>query len=497
MKFRLQSSILAFSTAFAVTFCLFASASAQTQPTITDIGALGANVSSGLAINAYGEVTGFSTTAADAAHHAFLYEPSKSNLKDLGTLGGSISEGAGINASGEVTGYSTLPGDTVTHAFLYSGGKMKDLHTLGGSYSRGTAINGSGEVTGISTLAGDTVVHAFLYSAGTMKDLGTLGGTRSGASSINDVGEVTGWSTLSADDGLVHAFLYSGGTMKDLGTLGTPNDGSNSWGVAVNQFGQVAGAAETGALFDTGWGWWDPITHAFLYSSGTMTDLDLSNFSYFETFYSCSTGINDFGAIVGGLGCYPYSDTFLYTPDTGALHLGSLLPDCSDPGVGGCIHWYILIPNAINDGDQITGYGFNSNLQTALLLSPVTNSLSNFQAKLQIIGKGETHFHLTGSFTLGTDSNGADPLTQQVLLQLGSLPIPIQKGLFKKASNGEYVFQGVLGAAAVDFRIKPVTSTSFMFKVQGRTGTPFRVTNPARFILMIGNNKTMGTLPWK
>jgi hypothetical protein len=84
-----------------------------------------------------------------------------------------------------------------------------------------------------------------------------------------------------------------------------------------------------------------------------------------------------------------------------------------------------------------------------------------------------------------------------VLLQLGSLPIPIQKGSFSQDSKGDYVFQGVVGSAAVDFRITPMTGTRFKFKVEGLTGTPFRVTNPARFILMIGNNKTMGTLPWR
>jgi hypothetical protein len=45
--------------------------------------------------------------------------------------------------------------------------------------------------------------------------------------------------------------------------------------------------------------------------------------------------------------------------------------------------------------------------------------------------------------------------------------------------------------------MSPVTSTSFTFRLEARTGKPFRVTNPARFIFMVGINKTMGTLPWK
>ena len=203
---------------------------------------------------------------------------------------------------------------------------------------------------------------------------------------------------------------------------------------------------------------------------------------------SSGQAINNFGQVVGWSFEY-FHDIFLYTPGIGMVTSYDLLGNPCDPW-GDCGTWEGVTLNGINDVGQIAA-------ANGFVLSPPANWFSAFQGKLQITGKGETHFHLTGSFTLGSDSNGLDPLTQNVLLQLGSLPVPIQKGLFKQASNGEYVFQGVLGAAAVDFRIKPVTSTSFTFKVQGRTGTPFRVTNPARFILMIGNNKTMGTLPWK
>jgi hypothetical protein len=92
-------------------------------------------------------------------------------------------------------------------------------------------------------------------------------------------------------------------------------------------------------------------------------------------------------------------------------------------------------------------------------------------------------------------------LTQPVHLKLGSLPVAIPTGSFKQASNGDYVFQGETNAAAVDFRISPVTNTSFTFRVDGSTKTPFitpfAVTNPANFFLMIGNNKATAGLPWK
>lgn len=189
-------------------------------------------------------------------------------------------------------------------------------------------------------------------------------------------------------------------------------------------------------------------------------------------------------------GWVPYADPFFYTSATGMVDLFSLVPpDCPVP-------YCIYSANAINDAGQITGGGPVSDPR-AVLFSPVASSFSPFEAKLQFIGKGQTHFRLRGNFTLGTDSTGLDPLTQQVLLQLDSLPIPIQKGLFSQDSKRDYMFQGVVGSAAIDFRIKRVTNTTFKFEVEGLTGTPLPLSNPARFIFMVGNNKTMGTLSWK
>src|ERR1700760_1222610 len=105
---------------------------------------------------------------------------------DIGTLGGTIVSGSALNASGQVVGFSTTTGNRARHAFLYSNGTMQDLGTLGGTTSKTTGINASGEVTGFSNLAGDTVQHAFIYNAGSLQDLGTLGGTNSSGNAIND-----------------------------------------------------------------------------------------------------------------------------------------------------------------------------------------------------------------------------------------------------------------------------------------------------------------------
>ena len=54
-------------------------------------------------------------------------------LTDLGTLGGGFSTGAAINASGQVTGFSNTA-DGSTHHFLWDGTRMQDLGTLAGRF---------------------------------------------------------------------------------------------------------------------------------------------------------------------------------------------------------------------------------------------------------------------------------------------------------------------------------------------------------------------------
>src|SRR5688572_9856745 len=114
--------------------------------TVTDLGTLGGLNSSGSGINARGQVTGTSDTAARNGH-AFLWDPA-AGMQDLGTLGGGgNSTGAGINARGQVTGYSTTAGFAPLRAHLWDpAAGMRDLGTLGGAESIGFGINAKGQV---------------------------------------------------------------------------------------------------------------------------------------------------------------------------------------------------------------------------------------------------------------------------------------------------------------------------------------------------------------
>jgi probable HAF family extracellular repeat protein len=207
-----------------------------TGGTVFDLGTLGGDTSEATAINASGQIVGYSNLTPSGAYHAFMWD---GTMHDLGTLGGSASSAAAINASGQVVGKSITAAGAY-HAFMWDG-TMHDLGALGGDYSEAIAINASGQVVGNSTTAsGDQ--HAFFWSVGVMTDLGTLGGVGSsvgGRHSLNDAGQVVGASNAAA--GTYHAFVWQMGVMRDLGTFG----GSVSEAFGINAAGVVAGYAAT------------------------------------------------------------------------------------------------------------------------------------------------------------------------------------------------------------------------------------------------------------
>jgi probable extracellular repeat, HAF family len=216
---------------------------------LTDLGALGGNMSEAYCINNFGQVVGEAWTASN--YHAFLYQDGI--MTDLGTLGGIYnSEASYINDSGQIVGFADagIWGNPTNHAFLYSEGVMKDLGTLGGVDSFANGINNNGDVVGRSYLAGNAVSHAFLYSGGVMKDLGTLGGTSSAAWRINSKRQIVGYSYI-AGNVATHAFLYTDGVMKDLNSLVSTNSGwTLAYAQGINDRGEIICDAEN-ALFQT------------------------------------------------------------------------------------------------------------------------------------------------------------------------------------------------------------------------------------------------------
>ncbi len=187
--------------------------------TLTDLGTLGGNDSVATALNAAGDVVGYSTisTMPFSSNHAFLYPSNGSGMENLGTLGGGNSAATGINSSGEIVGYSNPNGSTNNDAFTYISGTMTALPALSSfTDSYAVAVNSSGEVAGNST---DSInvgpssepTSATIWTDGTPTAVGTLNGfDASYATAMNDSGMVVGYDFDPKDpDATPHAFLYS------------------------------------------------------------------------------------------------------------------------------------------------------------------------------------------------------------------------------------------------------------------------------------------------
>lgn len=157
------------------------------------------------AINASGQIAGYSLMTGDA-YHAVMWQSGK--ITDLGVFAaGDQSFATAINASGAVVGYD-MPASFESKAFLWQNGKMTDLGTLpGDNYSTAEAINASGIIVGQAGLyANPAGNHAVMWQNGQIYDLNNLISPTSGwflqtADAINDNGEIVGRGYLTNGKG--------------------------------------------------------------------------------------------------------------------------------------------------------------------------------------------------------------------------------------------------------------------------------------------------------
>lgn len=337
---------------------LAASASAQSRYVITDLGTLGGTGSATPnAINNLGQVTGRASTAAGESH-AFRTAPNSvinAATDDLGTLGGTSSDGSAINDSGQVAGSSST--GSQTHAFRSSANfqtlSLTDLGTFDGtSSSFGSGINVNGQVTGQAHVASTAACFSIFSNSAfrTTSSSTVAGGDNLGTLLVNNCRSAQGWAindlgVVVGDSATVlltgtpnHAFraapgnnmvsIHPGGSFitsnarginsngqivgavtnsinqsfcyrtvpgqnitlfsDDLGNLGLPFCQAHS----INAAGDVVGY--TGSNVPS------PAIHAFVYTNGTMYDLNGLIGSNPPVVLSIAYGINNSGQIVAG-----------------------------------------------------------------------------------------------------------------------------------------------------------------------------------------------------
>ena len=201
---------------------------------------LGGNSGVAYGINDSGQVVGVASNAS-GRDRPFLWTAT-GGIQDLGVLSGyNAGLANAINASGQVAGYSSLGNSAGTErAFRWTAaGGMQDLGVGNGSQAYG--ISASGAVVGyIVNVGGDA--HPFLWTAPstvqTLPDYGGLGL----AYGINSSGLIVGQVETAPAAGTSVAALWQGGSLIDLNTLLPASSGWVLEGAfAVNDAGQITG----------------------------------------------------------------------------------------------------------------------------------------------------------------------------------------------------------------------------------------------------------------
>ena len=96
-------------------------------------------------------------------------------------------------------------------------------------------------------------------------------------------------------------------------------------------------------------------------------------------------------------------------------------------------------------------------------------------------------FDIEGSFILGAESNGIDPLTEKVNLQVGTLSITIPAGSFD-VDDGAFEFDGVINGVELEATIERSGPGFFEFEVSGDGANLTGTANPVTVSLAIGND---------
>ena len=279
-------------------------------------------------INELGQIAGTTT-----AHRAALWTE-QSGLRELPLPAGfENSEGVAVNNSGHLTGVLYDRNFGKHRAFVFANGV---LTLLSGGQSRAYDINDSDDVVGESLLPGSKTTAPVSWHKNTMRSLGgCCGGSAKG---INKNSDVIG--DVYDETGRYQAFLWN--SNQGVQAIG-PSDRYSS-AIAVNDHRHVVVQV---------------FSEAFLYTTGTLTRLELS-----PLYPSQPRAMNSCDSIVGSFG--PFADAeraFVWERSRGFIELNSRI--ASDSG------WVLESATSINDQGEIVGrLGYKGQDDTGFLLVP-------------------------------------------------------------------------------------------------------------------------------
>lgn len=248
-------------------------------------------------------------------------------------------------------------------------------------------------VCGLAVLMAASMAVAQTY---TVEDLGTFdGGKESYGQAVNFFGQVAGYAYFNRN--FAHGAFWSiGSSPQDLGAIPPQND--FSFALAINRSGEMAGYSTQG---------YAQLEHAVRWTKGSLEDLGTlpgGNLSQ-------AMAINDLGEIAGfsnsGI-AQPHA--FLWTEEKGMQSLGTLPGGYYSQGLG------------INGQGEVTGYSNNGQGQTLAFLWSKSGGMQALPNPPGATGGSGNAVNDLGHVAGGSDVTATLWTSTQDVLSLGNLP---------------------------------------------------------------------------
>ena len=101
----------------------------------------------------------------------------------------------------------------------------------------------------------------------------------------------------------------------------------------------------------------------------------------------------------------------------------------------------------------------------------------------------DDEFEVEGTFTLGTASNGIDPLSDDVTVKIGAFEITIPVGSFGEDDDGEFEFEGNIDGMEVEMEIELEDDGTFEFEIEVEGADLPELEEAPEVTLIIGDDK--------
>lgn len=177
-----------------------------------------------------------------------------------------------------------------------------------------------------------------------------------------------------------------------------------------------------------------------------------------------------------------------------SISISSLSPG-ADPPIVRAIQAAQLPPSAgaamVAWGSGTDGGGDSGWTEAHLIVERGIVPFTSFVAGAQIAlgpSADDDRFAVEALFQPGTGSDGINPLTEDVTLEVGTGSWVIPAGSFTRTRLGTFVFNGIIGSARVGVLIRPLRDGRFFFGAAADNAALDGTANPVPISLTIGDD---------